>query len=70
MFRSPDLKLLRFPDAGASAAGRTLRSHLDPSPNAPIKYVARSPCCDFIAFLKATNKRNCSCAVKAYAVAN
>ena len=32
----PDFQVPKFPDAaGAGAAGRTLRSQLDPSPNAP-----------------------------------
>ena len=39
----------RFPDAagGAGAAGRTLRSQPDPSPNAPRDQIRRKgPCCD------------------------
>ena len=40
----------KFPDAAASAAaadGRTLRSQLDPSPNAPRDQIRRKgPCCD------------------------
>ena len=44
----PDFQVLRFPDgAGAGAAGRTLRSQLDPSPNAPRDQIRRKgPCCD------------------------
>ena len=46
--RSPDLQIPRFPDAGAgaSAAGRILRSQPDPSPNAPRDQIRRKdPCC-------------------------
>ena len=58
--RSPDLQIHRFPGpqisrfpdaaAGASAAGRTLRSQPDPSPNAPRDQIRRKgPCCDIAA---------------------
>ena len=40
----PDFQVPRFPDA---AAGRTLRSQPDPSPNAPRDQIRRKdPCCD------------------------
>ena len=51
----PDLQIPRFPGsrfpdaAGAAACGRTLRSQLDPSPNAPRDQICRNepllPCC-------------------------
>ena len=57
--RSPDLQIprfpgpqiSRFPDVAAgttgTAAGRTLRSQPDPSPNAPRDQIRRKgPCCD------------------------
>ena len=44
--RSPDLQIPRFPgcqisDAAGAAAGRVLRSQLDPSPNAPRDQIRR-----------------------------
>ena len=44
----PDFQVPRFPDAaGAGAAGRILRSQLDPSPNAPRDQIYRKgPCCN------------------------
>ena len=46
----PDFQVPRFPDAaGGAAAGRTLRSQLDPSPNAPRDQIRRKgPCCDYV----------------------
>ena len=53
--RSPDLQIprfpgpqiSRFPDAAGAAAGRTLRSQPDPSPNAPRDHIrCKGPCCD------------------------
>ena len=42
----PDFQVPRFPDA----AGRTLRSQSDPSPNAPRDQIRRKgPCCDDLA---------------------
>ena len=45
-----DLQVSRFPDASGgagAAAGRTLRSQPDPSPNAPRDQIRRKgPCCD------------------------
>ena len=44
--RFPNFQIPRFPDA-AGAAGRTLRSQPDPSPNAPRDQIRRkNPCCD------------------------
>ena len=53
--RSPDLRIprvpgpqiSRFPDAACAGVGRTLRSQLDPSPNAPRDQIHRKgPCYD------------------------
>ena len=42
IFRSPDLKISRFPNAaGGVGAGRTLRSQTDPSPNASRDQIRR-----------------------------
>ena len=43
IFKFPDFQIPRFPDAagGAGAGGRTLRSQLDPSPDAPRDQIRR-----------------------------
>ena len=50
----PDFQVPRFPDAAAGcAAGRTLRSQPDPSPNAPRDQIRRKgPCCDYVSLFK------------------